>query len=180
MCRRAGWRWPCFVVFGFSLLRGLARRAATTYTVTDRRLVIERGLVRRDLQEAPLWRIQNVFAHQTVRQRLLGVGSVHFDTAAGAEFDFCFSGVERPRALMREVDGPCRSRGRARRPTTTGRRCASTAERALAARGARAAARPAAIVRPGVAINPATRCVENCVACRKADATRVTRIQRCT
>lgn len=92
------------VVFGFSLLRGLIRRAATTYTVTDRRLVIESGLVRRDLQEAPLWRIQNVFAHQTIRQRLLGVGSVHFDTAAGAEFDFCFSGVERPRELIRSVD----------------------------------------------------------------------------
>lgn len=92
------------VVFVWSLLRGLVRRGATTYTVTDRRLVIERGLVRRDFQEAPLWRIQNVFAHQTIRQRLLRVGSVHFDTAAGAEFDFCFSGVERPRELMRAVD----------------------------------------------------------------------------
>lgn len=92
------------VVFGLSLLRGLVRRAATTYTVTDRRLVVERGLVRRDFQEAPLWRIQNVFAHQTIRQRLLRVGSVHFDTAAGAAFDFCFSGVERPRELIREVD----------------------------------------------------------------------------
>ena len=83
-------------------LRGLARRTAITYTVTSRRLVIERGLVRRDVQEAPLHRIQNVFAHQTIHQRLLRVGSVHFDTAAGADFDFCFRGVERPRALMRE------------------------------------------------------------------------------
>jgi len=92
------------VVAVYSVLRGLARRAATTYTVTDRRLVIERGLVRRDLQEAPLWRVQNVFAHQSLRQRLLGVGSVHFDTAAGAEFDFCFTGVQRPRDLVRAVD----------------------------------------------------------------------------
>ena len=87
-------------VFALALLRGLARRAATTYTVTNRRLVIERGLVRRDFQEAPLQRIQNVFAHQTIRQRLLRVGTVHFDTAAGADFDFCFRGVERPRELM--------------------------------------------------------------------------------
>jgi uncharacterized membrane protein YdbT with pleckstrin-like domain len=80
------------------------RRTATTYTVTDRRLVIERGLVRRDVQEAPLWHVQNVFARQSIRQRMLGVGSVHFDTAAGADFDFCFAGVQRPRELIRAVD----------------------------------------------------------------------------
>jgi uncharacterized membrane protein YdbT with pleckstrin-like domain len=91
-------------VFALALLRGLARRGATTYTVTSRRLVIERGLLRRDVQEAPLHHIQNVFAHQTIRQRLLRVGSVHFDSAAAADFDFCFRGVERPRELMRAVD----------------------------------------------------------------------------
>jgi uncharacterized membrane protein YdbT with pleckstrin-like domain len=102
---QAGWVAVAVVgVFALALLRGLARRAATTYTLTTRRLVIERGLVRRDVQEAPLQRIQNVFAHQTIRQRLLRVGSVHFDTAAGADFDLCFRGIERPRALMREVD----------------------------------------------------------------------------
>ena len=91
-------------VFALALVRGAARRAATRYTVTDRRLVIERGLLRRDVQEAPLQRVQNVFAHQTIRQRLLRVGTVHFDTSAGAQFDFCFSGVERPRELMAAVD----------------------------------------------------------------------------
>lgn len=100
-------RWVALAVFGafgLALLRGLLRRAATTYTLTDRRLVVEHGLLGRDRQEAPLHRIQNVFAHQTLRQRLMGVGTVHFDTAAGAEYDFCFWGVERPRELMAAVD----------------------------------------------------------------------------
>ena len=111
---QAGWvAVAVFGVFALALLRGLARRAATTYTVTSRRLVIERGLVRRDYQEAPLARIQNVFAHQTIRQRLLRVGTVHFDTAAGAQFDFCFRGVERPRALMAAVDRALSERQRA-------------------------------------------------------------------
>ncbi|MEA2146806.1 MAG: hypothetical protein QOG59_2393 [Solirubrobacteraceae bacterium] len=111
---QAGWVALAVVgVFALALLRGLARRAATTYTVTSRRLVIERGLVRRDYQEAPLQRIQNVFAHQTIRQRLLRVGTVHFDTAAGAEFDFCFRGVERPRELMAAVDRALSERHRA-------------------------------------------------------------------
>lgn len=91
-------------VFALALARGAMRRAATRYTVTDRRLVIERGLLRRDVQEAPLVRVQNVFAHQTIRQRLLRIGTVHFDTSAGAQFDFCFWGVERPRDLLARVD----------------------------------------------------------------------------
>ena len=110
---RLGRRSPCSACSRSRFLRGLARRAATTYTVTSRRLVIERGLVRRDYQEAPLARIQNVSAHQTIRQRLLRVGTVHFDTAAGAQFDFCFRGVERPRALMAAVDRALSERQRA-------------------------------------------------------------------
>jgi uncharacterized membrane protein YdbT with pleckstrin-like domain len=91
-------------VFVLALLRGALRRAATTYTVTDRRVVIERGLLWRDVQEAPLSGVQNVVTHQSIRQRLLRVGTVHFDTSAGAGLNFCFSGVERPRELVRMLD----------------------------------------------------------------------------
>src|SRR5581483_6532998 len=38
-------------VFVLTLLAGVVRRLSTTYLVTDRRLVIERGLLRRDVQE---------------------------------------------------------------------------------------------------------------------------------
>jgi hypothetical protein len=36
---------------------------------------------------------------------MLRVGSVEFDTAGGAEFDFSLSGVEHPRRIARAVDG---------------------------------------------------------------------------
>jgi hypothetical protein len=52
--------------------------------------------------------VQNVASRQTLRQRLLRVGSVHFDTAAGADYDFSFYGVSQPRRLVRDVD---RARG---------------------------------------------------------------------
>lgn len=92
------------VVFVASLVMVAFRRAQTTYTVTDRRLVIERGVFGRDWQETRLERVQNVAARQSFPQRLLRVGSVHFDTAAGADYDFSFHGVSRPSELVRTVN----------------------------------------------------------------------------
>lgn len=92
------------VVFLIGLLLGVVRRISTTYTVTDRRLLIERGLLTRDAQETRLERVQNVASRQTMSERLLRVGSIHFDTAAGADYDFSFYGVSRPRQVVQTVD----------------------------------------------------------------------------
>ena len=100
------------VVFVIVLALGGFRRLQTTYTVTDRRLVVERGLLSRDWQETRLDRVQNVAARQSFLQRLLGVGSVHFDTAAGAGYDFSFHGVAGPREVVRHVDEALRDAAR--------------------------------------------------------------------
>jgi uncharacterized membrane protein YdbT with pleckstrin-like domain len=92
------------VVFAVGLVRGLLRRARTTYTITDRRLTIERGLFARDLHETTLDRVQNVASRQSLLERVLGIGTVDFDTAGSAEFDFSFAGVEHPRRIVRIVD----------------------------------------------------------------------------
>jgi uncharacterized membrane protein YdbT with pleckstrin-like domain len=97
-------------VFALGLIRGTLRRARTTYTVTDRRLTIERGLISRDVREASLDRIQNVRCRQSLMQRMLRVGSVEFDTSGGAEFDFSLSGIEHPRRIARAVDGALHAR----------------------------------------------------------------------
>ena len=39
-----------------------------------------------------------------VFERMLGVGTVDFDTAGSAEFDFAFRGVGDPRQIVRTVD----------------------------------------------------------------------------
>ncbi len=92
------------VVFVLVLIVGFVGRMRTTYTITNRRLTIETGLVSRDLHETRLERVQNVNSRQSVLGRLLSVGSVDFDTAAGAEFDFAFRGVANPRQIVRTVD----------------------------------------------------------------------------
>ncbi|MBK5111750.1 MAG: PH domain-containing protein, partial [Thermoleophilia bacterium] len=80
-------------------------RMATTYTITDRRLNIKRGIFARDIQETRLERVQNVSYSQTVFQRILQVGDVDFDTASSdSENEFVFNGVADPQNVVTEVD----------------------------------------------------------------------------
>ena len=48
------------VVIALTVLVGFVKRVATTYTITDRRLNIKRGIVSREIQETRLERVQNV------------------------------------------------------------------------------------------------------------------------
>ena len=91
-------------VFVLLLARGQLRRLQTTYAITNRRLTIETGLLSRDLHQTRLERVQNVNATQSLGERILHIGTVTFDTAGEAEFDFAFRGVENPRAIVRTVD----------------------------------------------------------------------------
>jgi uncharacterized membrane protein YdbT with pleckstrin-like domain len=92
------------VVFLIVLAWGLIRRIATTYTITNRRLTIRSGLLSRELHETRLERVQNVNSRQRLLERLLGIGTVDFDTAGGAADDFSFRGVEDPGGIVRTVN----------------------------------------------------------------------------
>jgi uncharacterized membrane protein YdbT with pleckstrin-like domain len=92
------------VVFIGMVLVGFGKLISTTYAITSRRLTINTGLLRRDMHETRIERVQNVNCSQTVLERALRIGTVDFDTAASAEYDFKFTGVEDPRAIVRTVD----------------------------------------------------------------------------
>jgi uncharacterized membrane protein YdbT with pleckstrin-like domain len=88
---------------------GTLIRMATTYSITNQRLTIQRGLLSRDFHETRLERVQNVNARQSAFERLLRIGTVDFDTAAGGNFDFSFSGVSKPRDIVKTVDRAIRA-----------------------------------------------------------------------
>jgi len=92
------------VVFVAVILLGLIRRVTTTYTITDQRLTIDHGLLSRDVHETRLERVQNVNSSQSLLERVLRVGTVDFDTAGSAEYDFAFRGVANPHQIARTVD----------------------------------------------------------------------------
>jgi uncharacterized membrane protein YdbT with pleckstrin-like domain len=91
----------CLVVVG---VIGLIRRLRKTYTITEQRLTIDIGLLARDVHETRLERVQNVNSSQSLVERVLRIGTVDFDTAGGAEFNFAFHGVADPHRIVRTVD----------------------------------------------------------------------------
>jgi uncharacterized membrane protein YdbT with pleckstrin-like domain len=92
------------VVFLVLAAIGQLRRIQTTYSITNQRLTIETGLLSKQLHQTRLERVQNVNSEQSLGQRVLRIGTVDFDTAAEAEFDFSFRGVGNPRGIVRTVD----------------------------------------------------------------------------
>jgi uncharacterized membrane protein YdbT with pleckstrin-like domain len=87
-----------------TLLAGFIKRVTTSYTITDRRLHIQRGIVSRQIQETRLERVQNVNYTQGFFQRVLQVGDVDFDTAGGDDYNFIFFGVANPADVTEQVD----------------------------------------------------------------------------
>ena len=107
-----GWVAPAVLaVFVVVLVWGLVRRLATTYTITNRRLTINVGLLSSELHETRLERVQNVRCRQRMLERMLRVGTVDFDTAAGAAYDFSFRGVDDPRGIIRTVNSALEDMG---------------------------------------------------------------------
>jgi len=93
-------------VIGVALvvLAGFIKRITTHYTITTRRLHIKRGIIAHEVQETRLERVQNVNYNQSLLQRMLQVGDVDFDTAAGDDYNFIFAGVANPSDVVERVD----------------------------------------------------------------------------
>jgi uncharacterized membrane protein YdbT with pleckstrin-like domain len=85
------------------LVAGYLKRLFTTYTITNHRLHIRRGIIARAEQQTQINRVQNVNTHQSVLQRMLVIGNVNFDTAAGDDYDFEFAGVASPHEVVDAV-----------------------------------------------------------------------------
>jgi uncharacterized membrane protein YdbT with pleckstrin-like domain len=92
------------VVFVLMVLAGFLMRICTTYTISNQRLTIHTGILRREQHETRIERVQNVNTSQSVVDRMLRVGRVDFDTAGEAGYNFSFRGVSDPRAIVRTVD----------------------------------------------------------------------------
>jgi uncharacterized membrane protein YdbT with pleckstrin-like domain len=87
-----------------TVLAGFIKRITTDYTITNKRLRIQRGIISREIQETRLERVQNVNYNQSIFQRVLQIGDVDFDTAGGDDYNFIFTGVAQPEDVVRRVD----------------------------------------------------------------------------
>jgi uncharacterized membrane protein YdbT with pleckstrin-like domain len=86
------------------LVVGFAKRMATRYLVTTRRLSIRRGIVARRMQQTRIDRVQNVNTEQSTLERVLRIGTVDFDTAGTDDSEFRFVGIAGPGHVVETVD----------------------------------------------------------------------------
>jgi uncharacterized membrane protein YdbT with pleckstrin-like domain len=91
-------------IAALTLVIGYLRRIATKYLITTQRLRISRGIISKKVQETRLERVQNVNYEQGVLDRVLGVGTVDFDTAGTDDSEFRFEWVNDPEQVVRAVD----------------------------------------------------------------------------
>lgn len=97
------------LAIALTVLIGFVKRVSTTYTITDRRLNIKRGILSREVQETRLERVQNVNYRQSIYQRAMQIGDVDFDTAATDDYNFVFVGVADPAEVVHRVDRATRA-----------------------------------------------------------------------
>jgi uncharacterized membrane protein YdbT with pleckstrin-like domain len=83
---------------------GLFKRMSTTYMVSTQRLYIRRGMLSKRVQQTRIDRVQNVNTDQSLRERILRVGTVDFDTAGTDDSEFRFVGISNPGEVVRAVD----------------------------------------------------------------------------
>jgi uncharacterized membrane protein YdbT with pleckstrin-like domain len=92
------------VLLALVILVGFFRRMTTTYMVSTQRLYIRRGLLSKRVQQTRIDRVQNVNTNQRLRDRILRVGTVDFDTAGSDDSDFTFVGIADPGDVVAAVD----------------------------------------------------------------------------
>ena len=91
-------------LLGSLLLFGFVKRMSTTYLVSTQRLYIRRGVLSKRIQQTRIDRVQNVNTDQSLRDRLLRVGTVDFDTAGTDDSEFKFVGIASPASVVAAVD----------------------------------------------------------------------------
>jgi uncharacterized membrane protein YdbT with pleckstrin-like domain len=92
------------VLVGLVLLYGFVKRMSTTYLVTSQRLSIRRGILSKHMQQTRIDRVQNVNTEQSLRERILRVGTIDFDTAGTDDSEFRFVGIASPANVVAAVD----------------------------------------------------------------------------
>ena len=82
------------------------KRLDSHYTVTDRRVLVRRGIANRNERSASIDRIQNVNTKQGLYGRVLNFGDIEFDTAGSdtSDSDLALRGISDPHKMRDTFD----------------------------------------------------------------------------
>jgi uncharacterized membrane protein YdbT with pleckstrin-like domain len=91
-----------FVVLGVWALAAVVQWLTVTLSLTDRRVILDSGALRRQSRVIPLGRIQDVHTTQSVPGRILNYGRIAI-ASAGSGGEEIVAAVMRPYALRDEI-----------------------------------------------------------------------------
>jgi hypothetical protein len=92
--------WIVCIVVGLCLPMVPVIHARTIrYRISNYRIDYERGLVSKDIDTLELWHVEDLHLHQSLFQRLLGVGSIRITSHDPALPELLLRGVPHPRPL---------------------------------------------------------------------------------
>lgn len=94
-------------IIAIATVKGSLERVGTRYVITDQRLILRRGILSKHEQRVALARVSNVATAQTFKERLLGIGTVEFETSVD-EPDVAFRGIDDPADVVRKVESASR------------------------------------------------------------------------
>jgi uncharacterized membrane protein YdbT with pleckstrin-like domain len=87
------------------LIAGFLKRFFTKYTITTRRLRVQRGVLTRHTQDTRIDRLQDHTIRQTLFERMMRVGTIDFDTSGEEHAQlFRFEGVSNPEGIVVDID----------------------------------------------------------------------------
>jgi uncharacterized membrane protein YdbT with pleckstrin-like domain len=73
-------------------------------TITNKRAIERDGLLKKDISEVLHDDIRNVQTHQTLRQRLLGIGDIGISSAGQEDFEIQVRDVPNPGKIREVID----------------------------------------------------------------------------
>jgi uncharacterized membrane protein YdbT with pleckstrin-like domain len=97
------------VVLAVTVVWALLETIRWKYTITDRRVFVRHGLVSVNEQTARLERVQDLTLHQTLFDRLFGVGTLQIDTAGSEGGPLEFKALTEPTRVREILDSTVRS-----------------------------------------------------------------------
>jgi len=100
-----GWRITAVLLLIqlIAFLLALARLRSTIYTVTNQRVMIETGMLSKNLSEIDLRTIDDTQFHQVVSDRMLGIGNVTIISSDKSIPSYVLRGLRDPRALREMI-----------------------------------------------------------------------------
>lgn len=72
----------------------------TSYKLTNEKLLIDKGFFSRDFDEVRLYRILDVSLHQSLSQRLFGIGTIDVESSDKSMGNFQLVNVKNPKQVI--------------------------------------------------------------------------------